>query len=74
MCLFWLIVFCFFTDIVDDVREECNKYGITRSLEIPRPIEGMDVPGCGKVIVIIMVVFMKCISKFDDNAFDIVLS
>lgn len=31
-------------------REECNKYGCVRSIEIPRPIEGVEVPGCGKVI------------------------
>lgn len=30
-------------------REECNKYGCVRSIEIPRPIEGVEVPGCGKV-------------------------
>ena len=38
-----------FTEILDDVREECSKYGVVRSLEIPRPITGVDVPGCGKV-------------------------
>jgi splicing factor U2AF subunit len=40
-----------YEDIVDDIREECNKYGVVRSVEIPRPIEGVDVPGCGKVFV-----------------------
>ncbi|XP_054282102.1 splicing factor U2AF 50 kDa subunit-like isoform X1 [Macrosteles quadrilineatus] len=40
-----------YEDILEDIREECNKYGIVRSLEIPRPIEGVDVPGCGKVFV-----------------------
>ena len=38
-----------YEDILEDIREECNKYGIVRSLEIPRPIEGVEVPGCGKV-------------------------
>lgn len=38
-----------YEDILEDIREECNKYGAVRSLEIPRPIEGVDVPGCGKV-------------------------
>ena len=38
-------------DIVDDVRDECSKYGNVRSIEIPRPVEGIDVPGCGKVIL-----------------------
>lgn len=38
-----------YEDICEDIREECGKYGVVRSLEIPRPIEGVDVPGCGKV-------------------------
>jgi len=37
------------TDIVDDVKEECGKYGLVRSVEIPRPIKGVEVPGVGKV-------------------------
>ncbi|XP_060843817.1 splicing factor U2AF 50 kDa subunit-like [Rhopalosiphum padi] len=37
--------------ILVDIREECNKYGSVRSLKIPRPIEGIDVPGCGKVFI-----------------------
>ena len=36
-------------DIMEDVREECGKYGFVKSLEIPRPIQGVDVPGVGKV-------------------------
>lgn len=38
-----------YDDIVEDIREECNKIGSVRSIEIPRPIEGVQVPGCGKV-------------------------
>jgi len=38
-----------FIDIMEDVREECGKYGSVKSLEIPRPIQGVDVPGVGKV-------------------------
>jgi len=38
-----------YDDILEDIREECAKYGHVRSLEIPRPIEGVDVPGLGKV-------------------------
>ena len=34
---------------MEDVREECSKYGFVKSLEIPRPIAGVDVPGVGKV-------------------------
>lgn len=41
-----------YEDILEDIKEECNKYGVVRSVEIPRPIEGVDVPGCGKVCLI----------------------
>ncbi|CAM9744026.1 unnamed protein product [Lampetra planeri] len=40
-----------YEDIVEDIREECEKYGCVRSLEIPRPINGLEVPGCGKIFV-----------------------
>ncbi|CAF1076618.1 unnamed protein product [Adineta steineri] len=40
-----------FEDIMEDVREECGKYGLVKSLEIPRPIQGVDVPGVGKIFV-----------------------
>lgn len=30
-----------YEDILEDIKEECNKYGVVRSIEIPRPIEGM---------------------------------
>ncbi|CAF0838135.1 unnamed protein product [Rotaria sordida] len=40
-----------FEDIMEDVREECSKYGFVKSLEIPRPIQGVDVPGVGKIFV-----------------------
>lgn len=40
-----------YEDILEDIREECNKYGVVRSVEIPRPIEGVEVPGCGKVSI-----------------------
>jgi len=35
--------------IMEDVREECGKYGVVMNVEIPRPIGGIEVPGCGKV-------------------------
>jgi splicing factor U2AF subunit len=40
-----------YEDILDDVREECGKYGNVKSLEIPRPIRGVEVPGIGKIFV-----------------------
>lgn len=39
----------YISDIFEDVKEECNKYGSVKSLEIPRPIKGVEVPGVGKV-------------------------
>ena len=35
--------------IMEDVRDECSKYGNVKSVEIPRPIGDIEVPGCGKV-------------------------
>lgn len=39
-------------DILEDIKEECNKYGRVLSIEIPRPIEGIQVPGVGKVCIV----------------------
>ena len=43
-----------YEDILEDIREECSKYGEVRSLEIPRPLPGVDVPGVGKVRIEIL--------------------
>lgn len=40
-----------YEEIVEDVRDECSKYGLVKSIEIPRPVDGVEVPGCGKVCV-----------------------
>ncbi|CAG5118058.1 unnamed protein product [Candidula unifasciata] len=40
-----------YEDIVEDVKEECGRYGVVMSLEIPRPIKGVEVPGVGKIFV-----------------------
>jgi splicing factor U2AF subunit len=40
-----------YKDIVDDIDSECQKYGIVKSVVIPRPAEGKVVPGLGKVFV-----------------------
>jgi len=37
---------------LEDVKEECGKYGLVKGLEIPRPIKGIEVPGCGKVLIL----------------------
>lgn len=46
--------FLAFLEILEDVKDECNKYGAVKSIEIPRPIPGVDVPGVGKVIILRM--------------------
>jgi len=40
-----------YEDILEDIREECSKFGSVKSIEIPRPVPGVEVPGCGKVFV-----------------------
>lgn len=35
--------------ILEDVRDECSKYGNVKTMEIPRPFDGLPVPGVGKV-------------------------
>jgi len=40
-----------YEDILEDIREECSKYGEVKSVEIPRPVETVDVPGVGKVYI-----------------------
>ncbi|XP_027036042.1 splicing factor U2AF 50 kDa subunit-like [Pocillopora damicornis] len=40
-----------YEEIYEDVRAECSKYGTVVSLEIPRPVEGFEPPGCGKIFV-----------------------
>ena len=40
-----------YEEIAEDVRDECGKYGLVRSMEIPRPVDGVEVPGCGKIFV-----------------------
>ncbi|CAL8302640.1 unnamed protein product [Merluccius merluccius] len=40
-----------YEEILEDIREECCKYGSVRSVEIPRPVDGVEVAGCGKIFV-----------------------
>lgn len=40
-----------YDDLLDDIRRECAKYGDLRSIEIPRPIPGVEVPGVGRVFL-----------------------
>jgi splicing factor U2AF subunit len=36
---------------MEDVKEECAKFGPVKSVEIPRPRAGQEVTGVGKVFV-----------------------
>ncbi|KAK3810786.1 MAG: splicing factor U2AF 65 kDa subunit-like protein [Benniella sp.] len=40
-----------FEDIMDDIREECSKFGQILEIRIPRPIPGQEVRGLGKIFV-----------------------
>lgn len=40
-----------YDDILEDIKSECGKYGAVKSVEIPRPISGVEVPGVGKIFV-----------------------
>lgn len=55
-----------YEEIVEDVRDECSKYGQVKSIEIPRPVDGLEVPGTGKVVTVAskyQLVFLKrCMS------------
>uniref|UniRef100_A0A3P9AK40 Splicing factor U2AF subunit n=1 Tax=Esox lucius TaxID=8010 RepID=A0A3P9AK40_ESOLU len=46
-----------YEEIVEDVRDECSKYGQVKSIEIPRPVDGLEVPGTGKIFVEFMTLF-----------------
>eukprot|EP01024_Parvocaulis_polyphysoides_P010517 TRINITY_DN13597_c0_g2_i1.p2 TRINITY_DN13597_c0_g2~~TRINITY_DN13597_c0_g2_i1.p2 ORF type:complete len:391 (+),score=53.85 TRINITY_DN13597_c0_g2_i1:34-1206(+) len=42
-----------YADIVEDMKEECGKYGDLEGVVIPRPVEGQPLPnGVGKVALI----------------------
>lgn len=54
---------------MEDVRDECSKYGSVVGVEIPRPIGGVEVPGCGKVHVWCMCprshrILLDCIAEY----------
>ena len=36
---------------MDDIREECSKFGQILEIRIPRPIPGQEVRGLGKIFV-----------------------
>lgn len=40
-----------YADLAEDVEEECKRFGSVVGMEIPRPKEGVDVPGLGCIYV-----------------------
>ncbi|GAB5581541.1 splicing factor U2AF 65 kDa subunit isoform X2 [Prionailurus iriomotensis] len=55
-----------YEEIVEDVRDECSKYGLVKSIEIPRPVDGVEVPGCGKLDELAQeAIFVEFTSVFD---------
>lgn len=50
-----------YEEIVEDVRDECSKYGVVKSIEIPRPVDGVEVPGCGKVRMVSHYLCVGCV-------------
>ncbi|KAJ1925784.1 hypothetical protein IWQ60_004347 [Tieghemiomyces parasiticus] len=40
-----------FSDILEDVKEECGRFGTVVNVRIPRPEPGRQVPGIGKIFV-----------------------
>ena len=59
MVPFIVHIFIHVTGIMEDVRDECSKYGEVRTVEIPRPIDGMSVPGVGKVRKVVYTISVK---------------
>lgn len=39
-------------DLFEDMKLEAEKHGVVSKLEIPRPVEGQDVAGLGKIYVV----------------------
>ncbi|CAN0056494.1 unnamed protein product, partial [Discosporangium mesarthrocarpum] len=40
-----------YEDIKSDVVEVCGKYGKVNSIELPRPVNGQQIPGAGQIFV-----------------------
>ncbi|KAJ3082139.1 U2 small nuclear RNA auxiliary factor 2 [Quaeritorhiza haematococci] len=38
-------------DILDDISDECGKFGTIRNITIPRPVPDPEAPGVGKIFV-----------------------
>ncbi len=44
--------------IMEDVRDECSRYDTVVGVEIPLPVGGMDISGCGKVEIAFYNIFL----------------
>lgn len=40
-----------YEELVEDIKEECSKFGTILSVKIPRPMMGLAVPGLGKIYI-----------------------
>lgn len=40
-----------YQDIVQDIQDECERFGKVTEVIIPRPLEGAEIPGLGKVFI-----------------------
>ena len=40
-----------YEDLVEDIRDECSKFGCILSLKVPRPMMGLATPGLGKIFI-----------------------
>ena len=54
-----------YEDILEDIREECGKFGEVKSIEIPRPVPGVEVPGksAGKVNEILFEMILQAVAR-----------
>lgn len=44
-------IICLATEICQDVKEECGKFGEVLEIKVPRPSGGRQMPGVGKIFV-----------------------
>jgi hypothetical protein len=49
-----------YTDIYEDVREECSKFGKVYDIKIPRPIQGNTL-GVGKVCLLSIIMSLDLV-------------
>lgn len=40
-----------YEDISNDIKDECSRFGEVVEIMLPRPLEGAEIPGVGKVLL-----------------------